>query len=316
VPSLFESDDVMGVDEAKFERLAQRVRPGSTLMRAWPLTGGVSAHVTAMEVQLPDGSTEKWVVRQHGARDLAQNPDVAEGEFRLLSILKEAGVPAPEPYYVDQAGEVFGSPCVVVGFIEGEVSPQLDDLHGAAAQMASQLARIHEISPSRFDLSFLPRQSDIYAKKLGERPAVLDDSLDEGRIRDALQRVWPLPRRNADGLLHGDYWPGNTLWKDGMLSGVIDWEDARVGDPLEDFANTRLEMLWELGVEAMHSFTRAYMSVASLDYTDLRYWDLCAALRPVFIIGEWAGGEAKEKEIRAKHGWFVGQALAGDIHFR
>ncbi|HET9493801.1 MAG TPA: phosphotransferase [Chloroflexia bacterium] len=297
------------MDEAKFKRLAQRVRPGSTLLRAWPLTGGVSAHVTAVEVRLPDGSTEKWVVRQHGARDLAQNPDMAEDEFRLLSILKEAGVPAPEPHYVDAAGEILGSPCFVVGFIEGEGRPPLDDLHGVVTQMASQLVRIHVISPARFDLSFLPRQSDIYAKKLGERPAVLDESLDEGRIRDVLASVWPLARWNEDVLLHGDYWPGNTLWKDGKLVGLIDWEDARVGDPLEDFANTRLEMLWELGVDAMHSFTQVYRSSARVDFTDLRYWDLCAALRPAFKIGEWAGDAARERVMRERHRWFVEQAL-------
>ena len=45
-------------------------------------------------------------------------------------------------------------------------------------------------------------------------------------IRDALEAVWPLGSRNADKLMHGDYWPGNTLWKDGRLVGIIDWEDA------------------------------------------------------------------------------------------
>ena len=28
-------------------------------------------------------------------------------------------------------------------------------------------------------------------------------------------------------LLHGDYWPGNVLWKNGALVGVIDWEDTQ-----------------------------------------------------------------------------------------
>jgi aminoglycoside phosphotransferase (APT) family kinase protein len=306
----------MSVDEVKFEVIAQKVRPGSELVRAWPLTGGVSAQVTAMEVRLPDGVIAKMVVRRHGAADLRQNPRVAEEEFRLLGILNEAGLPAPAPYYVDARGEVFGSPCVVVEFIEGSSGPALDDVPGAISQMARLLAQIHAISPAHADLSFLPRQAEIYAKKLGQRPAWVDESLDEGRIRDVLEAVWPLPRRNADALLHGDYWPGNTLWRDGQLVGLIDWEDARVGDPLEDLANSRLEVLWAYGIEAMQSFTKQYRSVARIDFTDLPYWDLCAALRPAFRIAEWAGGEAKEKMMRERHRWFVTRAMEADIHFR
>ncbi len=33
------------------------------------------------------------------------------------------------------------------------------------------------------------------------------------------------------------------LWKDGQLVAVIDWEDAPLGDPLADVANSRLESL-------------------------------------------------------------------------
>jgi aminoglycoside phosphotransferase (APT) family kinase protein len=34
-----------------------------------------------------------------------------------------------------------------------------------------------------------------------------------------------------------------VLWRDGRIVAVIDWEDAQVGDPLADLANTRLELL-------------------------------------------------------------------------
>jgi aminoglycoside phosphotransferase (APT) family kinase protein len=38
-------------------------------------------------------------------------------------------------------------------------------------------------------------------------------------------------------LLHGDFWPGNALWRDGALVAILDWEDAAIGDPLADVAN-------------------------------------------------------------------------------
>jgi aminoglycoside phosphotransferase (APT) family kinase protein len=96
------------------------------------------------------------------------------------------------------------------------------------------------------------------AEKLRERPVTVDESLDEGRIRDALEAVWPLPQRNPSALLHGDFWPGNTLWRDGQLMAIIDWEDAQFGDPLADVANSRLEILWAFGIDVMQRFTHQY----------------------------------------------------------
>jgi aminoglycoside phosphotransferase (APT) family kinase protein len=109
--------------------------------------------------------------------------------------------------------------------------------------------------------------------------------------------------------LHGDYWPGNILWKDGRLAAVIDWEDARVGDPLDDLANCRLEFLWTLGVDAMNEFTERYKSQTSIDCTNLPYWDLVAALRPCGKLSTWGLDAAVEQQMRNRHRSFVDEAI-------
>jgi aminoglycoside phosphotransferase (APT) family kinase protein len=110
-------------------------------------------------------------------------------------------------------------------------------------------------------------------------------------------------------LLHGDFWPGNVLWKDGQLVGIIDWEDAALGDPLADVANSRLEMLWAFGIDAMQSFTRQYQAMTTIDFINLPFWDLCAALRPAAKFAEWAADDATEKTMRERHRWFIAQAF-------
>jgi hypothetical protein len=71
-------------EDKKFERVVRRIEPQSRLLRAWGLKGGVSARVTALEIERPDGHTQKMIVRQHGEVDRKHNPRIAADEFRLL----------------------------------------------------------------------------------------------------------------------------------------------------------------------------------------------------------------------------------------
>jgi aminoglycoside phosphotransferase (APT) family kinase protein len=294
-------------NDQKFQQLAQVIAPGSKLLRAWELKGGVSAQVTALELERPDGETTKMIVRQHGPIDLKNNPQIAADEFKLLQILQSAGLAAPTPYYFDQSGDILPTPYIVIEYIEG--ASEFTLAPEQILQLASQLAEIHGFDCSTLDVSFLPQQAQRYSSKIRQRPAKLDDSLDEGRIRDALESTWPLAQQNSDVLLHGDFWPGNILWKDGRIAAVIDWEDAARGDPLADVASTRLEILWAFGGDAMQRFTQHYRSITAIDFTSLPVWDLFAALRPAGKLAEWAADDSAEQRMRERHKLFVAQAF-------
>jgi len=294
----------------QFERLVQKFAPQSKLLRSWELKGGVSAQVTALEIERPGGPIAKMIVRQHGPVDLEHNPQIAADEFKLLQLLQSAGLATPTPYGFDQSGEIFATPYIVIEYVDGQPEFAPSDINKATAQLAAHLASVHAIECTKADLSFLPSQEDIYARKLQDQPAQLDEILDEGRIRNTLEESWPLPQRNAPVLLHGDFWPGNVLWKNGELVAVIDWEDAKTGDPLADLANSRLEILWAFGIDAMQLFTEQYKSSTAIDFTDLPYWDLWAALRPAGKLSEWAGDEETAQVMREKHRLFLSRAYA------
>src|SRR5690242_16138717 len=106
-------------DDARFAQVVQKIDPGGVLLRAWPLYGGVSAQVTALEMRQAAGSTRKLVVRQHGPVDLTHNPQIATAEFKLLQIVGTAGVPAPAPYFCDESGAIFPTPYLVMEYVEG-----------------------------------------------------------------------------------------------------------------------------------------------------------------------------------------------------
>jgi aminoglycoside phosphotransferase (APT) family kinase protein len=294
--------------EDAFRRLVGRIDPEMRLLRAWPLEGGVSAQVTALEVQRSDGETAKLVARLHGPRDLAANANIARDEFRLLQIVESHGIAAPRAVFLDESCELFPTPIVVASFIEGEMiddAEEVDDVESVVRQMADQLAAIHRV-PDSPELAFLPRVSE----RFPARPAILDESLSEGRIRDALDATGTPEPLNAACLLHGDYWPGNLLWRDGTLAAVIDWEDAERGDPLNDLGNARMETLFTFGPEAMEAFTDRYLTQTTVDVTHLPYWDLVAAVHPCGRMAEWGLDAGDEARMRDRHGWFVGQAIS------
>ena len=291
-------------DDQTFGRIVRQVDPQAGLRRSWPLAGGVSAQVTALELEHPDGRTTKLIVRRHGEVDLKQNSHIARDEFSLLQIARSHGLAAPAPVYVDESREILATPFIVMEFVEGETEFSPPDLPGYLGELASHLARIHRVVSSP-ELSFLPRRD----KGFGKRPESLDHSMNEERIRDALEAAWPIAALNSPVLLHGDYWPGNILWRDGELAAVIDWEDAATGDPLADLGNSRLEILWAFGVDALDAFTNQYRSLTEVDVTHLPYWDLCAALRPCSKLTNWGLDDVTEQRMRERHALFVTQAL-------
>lgn len=234
------------------ERVAQEISPGGELLRSWKLAGGVSAHATALELKRADGEIVKFVLRRQPR---------AAAEFKLLHVLRDAGIPAPEPCLA-------GVDYLVTVFIEGESGTGAGD----PVQLATTLAALHRREWTGVDLSFLPRLSN-------------------------------------GTLIHGDFWPGNTLWREGKLVALIDWEDAAVGDPLTDVGNGRLEALFAFGEKAMDEFTGGYRAaMPELDYADLPQWDLYAVRRLLPELPKWELDRTKEKELRRRAELFATRA--------
>lgn len=294
----------------QFALVARRCIPGGCLIRHWPLTGGISAETTALLVARPDGGEEKLVVRQHGAVDRAANPRIAATEHQLLQLLQAEGIPAPRPRFLDESCAILPSPYIVVEYIEGSPDGAPDDDDALIERMAAQLAAIHRLTPLRHDLSFLPNQAVKVTRRLSEGTASEPSWFPAARLRASLLTAWPLRRRNPPDLLHGDFWRGNLLWRDEQLVGVIDWEDARVGDPLADLANARLELLWFRGEAAMQRFTERYLALTGCDCTNLTFWDLYTAWRAGMRLSGWGLAPDAERNMRAGLNRFIDLAEA------
>jgi aminoglycoside phosphotransferase (APT) family kinase protein len=303
-----------------YQRILHAISPGSQLLRAWRLPGGISAQMTVLEGEDETGHLRRLVVRRHGPTALKHDPDIVKNEYELLTVLHRKGLLVPMTILLDLSKEILPSPYLVEAYIDAQPDYAPADLHDFLRQFALHLVKIHDAELSVVDLPFLPHHYDEVERRLHLRPAQPVQFMHEGRIRQVLLDAWPLVTMNVTTLLHGDYWPGNVLWKEGELRAVVDWEDASLGDPLFDLSIARLDLLYICGLEAMTAFTEYYQSNRPVDTTYLPYWDLYAALRFVRLTGgrldEWAAffspfgrRDMNESTIQEYYQFFVAQAF-------
>lgn len=300
-----------GVDP-DLQSVLSRAFPGCRIESSAELRGGISCRAMLAKLVLADGSARSVVVRRPQHYTPAEALRVLACEQAVLTRCAARGIPAPQPCFLDtEAG------ALVLEYVEGAPDFAPRDSNDMLRQLATQLARIHQIEPGA-ELSSLQLRNHSAGRAIEHQPERVDESLGERHLRTELLRLWPWPQHNASRLLHGDYWPGNVLWRGGRLVAVLDWEEAELGDPLADLAVARLDLAWAFGMAAMEQFTRCYQEQTNLDWRNLPRWDLCVALRPMSNLARWAESfvappisrpDVTEQSMRETHGRFVAQAL-------
>lgn len=164
----------------------------------------------------------------------------------LLNTLHEAGLPVPAVPFASPDEDEFEVPYVVMEKLKGreffiwdpDQSFDLSDEKVAPMwrDMAEVLPRIHQVDwqsklpnweTPRPLLEEINRWQPIYTKALEPEWIVAAD-----RARDAL--LASMPGASPIGIVHGDYQPGNGLFDEGKLTGIIDWELVRIGSVQQD----------------------------------------------------------------------------------
>lgn len=293
------------MERALVELVCARFAPGARVGRVERLEGGVSSLMTLVEVKAP-GLPSRVVLRRLGEYAREHDPDSLRRELVVLRRAREAGVPAPPVLFADLDGELLGEPLLVLEYLDGEVAGRVANPEAFAAEMADAMAAVHRIDTTGWGLAS-PGPLRAPAPE-AERPILM-------RAHAAL-----LPHLEAFSpttLLHGDLWPGNLLVREGRLVGILDWEDARLGDPLIDIAIARLDLVWLYGEASAEAFVARMREHREIPTRALALADLYASLRPGPYLDLWAEAYPKigrpdvtATTMRAAQDRFAGKALA------
>jgi aminoglycoside phosphotransferase (APT) family kinase protein len=185
-----------------------------------------------------DDRGRRWVVR---APRRAAASAVLDVERSLLSLLAERlPVPVPRPSGYTTLPE--GGQAVVYRYLEGHpLDPhRLEPGPGLAAHLGRVLAALHDTPPDLLEDTGLPvYDADEYRRR---RMTEVDRAAATGAVPTSLLSRWEksleqVPQwRFAATLVHGDLSGEHVLVDGGRVSGVVDWDEARVADPADDLA--------------------------------------------------------------------------------
>lgn len=277
-----------GLSPAALERVRAVCAPDGRVVRVRPLRGGVSSSVHLVHLEASKGKREAVIVRRYGAYAQEHEPDAARREFDLLDHLSKLDQPVPRPLLVEEsAASAFQAQTVVMTRVAGRPLLAPHDLHEYLRQMAAALMRLHGVPVE--NLEFVPDQRRFVDRALrDELTPPADDAL-QTRMWGVARRLWQSLRGKQSRwqLVHGDYWPGNLLWRRGRLMGIVDWEQPRLGDPTKDVATCRGDLSILFGQSAADEFTSLYVELGG-SVTDLEFWDLLVATWAVREMPDWA----------------------------
>jgi hypothetical protein len=151
---------------------------------------------------------------------------------------------------------------------------------------------LHRVTPERFDLSHLDAstKSGVISKLSQGLPTGLQQDALAQAILQALLGYADLLEWNARCLVHDDFWPGNTVWRRGRLSAIVDWTPAKIGDPREDVAQCRIDVAMMHGSGTSQRFLEYYQALAPEPARDLWFFDLLRGLDALDSFRTWLPG--------------------------
>ena len=289
--------------EVLLEKAGELYGDGSTIERLSRLSGGASRETWSFDVMTPAGMPIPLILKRDPVLYQADGSFVTEEspigvsratEGALMELAGRAGVPVPAvPFYLEE--DERSTSGFIMERLEGEAlglhilreDAYADARPKLAWQCGHAAARLHGIS-----LDELPELDRMGVKEELAYHHDLMSEVDHPYPGFEYGFRWLEERRELAGerqtLVHGDYRNGNVLVDSDGLRGVLDWELAHVGIPLQDLGWMCVRS-WRYGYDSKPVGGFGEISELQDGYEAggggrpnaeaIRYWEIFGALR-------------------------------------
>ncbi|WP_066913338.1 phosphotransferase [Millisia brevis] len=245
------------------------------------------------------------IVARVSSRDLSGRR--VQMSIQLTGWLADQGIPVTEPA-LDEAIDVGSSTVAFWNWYP----QQADRPEPAARELGAILRQLHALPHPPFDLPKYPPLQSLL--EVLAAPSVLSESEREwlsDRAAVIVERYHGLRSEIGVGFVHGDAYPGNTLW--GPTRALLgDWDEAAVAPRELDLVNTCHGARFGSTEEELREFTDAY----GWDVRDWEGFPVLLDMRDLHTLSAYIrratrGDGAAEAELRLRLHFLRDPSLSG-----
>tara|TARA_B110000014_G_scaffold264484_1_gene266761 strand:+ start:18411 stop:19436 length:1026 start_codon:yes stop_codon:yes gene_type:complete len=293
--------------------------------------GGASRETYRVTLMEEGGEEIKLILRM--IQDSGLIDTKQETEYEAYSLFQDSDVPVPKVIKMEQSKEHIGKPFIVMSELNGQAASPFDKeaykpfQQEIGVQFWTILANI-----TNFNISNISSDSSIagvkgnksWKKELDYWVSVIrEDCIGAEPILEmAIRYLYKnYPKDSSKiSLVHGDFRSGNFLFREEKITGILDWEMAHLGDPLEDLS-WALSSIWcweeknrpaylierEVGIDIWKKNTGL-----SIDEESLFWWELFSCVKGLAIwisAGQEFQSGRNTDPINLFSAW-----IPGDIH--
>jgi aminoglycoside phosphotransferase (APT) family kinase protein len=240
------------------------IAPGGSVRTIRPLRAATARAVHAVEIITSSGESRRVVLRRFVPTPgslLDPDMDVSR-EMLILRFLEHTAVPAPRVLGADPDATATDVPAIVLERLPGAPPRTLPDLE----KLIGLLATIHSLDGAA--------EAGVPAHRRWNDPMIVevpDWGTDAGLWRSAVDVARSPAPAGPPTFIHRDFHPGNTLWRRGQLTGIVDWTAASVGPAAVDLAHVRWNLAVDHGQEAAEA---ALVPARARGVAHEPYWDV------------------------------------------
>ena len=241
----------------------------------------------------------RYVMRKKPAGQLLPSAHAVDREYRVITALRDTGVPVARSYCLCEDASVIGTPFYIMAHVHGRVlwDPTLPGMQPAERSaiyddMNRVIATLHGVDVNRVGLADYGRSGNYLQRQIGRWSKQYLASQTEpieamNRLIDWLPAH--IPKEESTTIVHGDLRLDNLIFhpSEPRIVAVLDWELSTLGDPLVDFAYHMLTWyltaqefrgmagadLHELGIPSAEQYLGTYAKRTGRTDVDPELWN-------------------------------------------